>query len=425
MAIYSTKRPREWIGAVLLTAAICCASGCKHKAEEAPDVAVAVQAEHPAAGPISEEIAADAVLAPLAQAALSPRISSPIRAEYVQRGAHVRAGQLLLTLEDRDLQGVALDSKGTLAAAEASYATTTKATIPEDMQKSELDAAQAKTNLDIAARTSTERRQLFQQGALSGRDADAAFAAALQAQAAYDEALKHAQSVRDTLHDASAKAAAGQLDSAKGRFMSAEAQASYANLRSPIDGVVTDRPLFPGETAVAGTTIMTVMDTSSLLAKLHVAQATAQKLKLKGTAEIHIDGVDDPVEATVAFISPALDPGSTTTEIWLRLANPQGRFQVGTPVHVVIQGITVKDALQVPAAALIPADDGSTNVMVVAADGTAHKRPVKVGIRTKEKVQIVSGLSPEDNVITDGAYGLDDGTKVTIGKPKAGGEDKD
>ncbi len=81
---------------------------------DAGETAVAVQAEHPTVGPISEEIAADAILAPLSQAAIAPRISAPIRAEYVQRGAHVRKGQLLLTLEDRDLQGAALDSRGSL-----------------------------------------------------------------------------------------------------------------------------------------------------------------------------------------------------------------------------------------------------------------------------------------------------------------------
>ncbi len=68
------------------------AVGCKQKAEEAPEASVAVEAGHPTQGPISEEIAADAILAPIFLAAISPRISAPVRAEYVQRGAHVRRG---------------------------------------------------------------------------------------------------------------------------------------------------------------------------------------------------------------------------------------------------------------------------------------------------------------------------------------------
>src|SRR6516162_1281218 len=77
-------------------------SGCRKGAEEAPEAAVAVEAQHPTIGPIFEEITADAVLAPFAQAAIAPRISAPIVQEFVQRGARVHKGQLLLTLEDRD-----------------------------------------------------------------------------------------------------------------------------------------------------------------------------------------------------------------------------------------------------------------------------------------------------------------------------------
>ena len=323
-----------------------------------------------------------------------------------------------MTLEDRDLQGSALDSQGNLATAEASHATATGATIPEAVQKAELDLAQAKANLDVAVRTSEARKHLYEQGALPGRDADIAAAATVQAQAAYDTALKHLDSVSRTTRAADAKAAEGQLTSAKGKYMSAEAQVSYANIRSPIDGVVVDRPFFPGETAAAGTTVLTVMDTSALLAKLHIAQASAQELKVGGTAEIQIPGIPDQVQAIVSFISPALDAGSATVEVWLKLANADGRFKVGTAVHAVIQGTTIANALQIPAPSLIASPDGSTNVMVVGSDDVAHLRGVKVGVRTADRVQITDGLSATDTVITNGSYGLDDGTKVKVGDAK-------
>ena len=395
-------------------------AGCKKSAssDEDTDTAVSVQAEHPTVGPISEQIAADAILAPLAQAAIAPRINAPIRAEYVQRGAHVRKGQLLVALEDRDLQGSALDSKGAVTSAQAAYANATRATIPEEVQKAQLDVDQAQANLVVANRTAEERKRLLAQGAISGRETDTAIAAAVQAKATYDSAVKHLQSVENTTRKTDEETAKGQLTSAQGRLINAQAQVTYANLRSPIDGVVTDRPLFPGETASAGTPVVTVMDTSSLLAKLHIAQASAQKLKVGGSAQLTIPGVADPQAATVAMISPALDPGSTTVEVWLKLSNPDGRYKVGTPVHAVLQGTTIPNAVQLPAAAILPADDGSTNVLVVQPDGTAKKRAVKVGIRNPEKVQILDGVSPSDLVVTEGGYGLDDGSKVKIGGDK-------
>ena len=383
-----------------------------------------MQAEHPTVGPIAEEIPADAILAPLAQAAIAPRINAPIRAVYVERGAHVHKGQLLITLEDRDLQGSALDSRGAVTSAQAAYSTATQATIPEGVQKAKLDVDQARANLEVANRTAEERKRLLAEGAIAGRDVDTAVAAAVQAQDTYDNAVKHLQSVENTTRKTDAQAAQGQLTSAQGRLINAEAQVSYANLRSPIDGVVTDRPLFPGETASAGTPVVTVMDSSSLLAKLHIAQAAAQKLKLGGSADLFVPGLDDPQPATVSLISPALDPGSTTVEVWLKLPNPGGKFKVGTPVHAVMRGYTVPNAVLLPPSAILPAEDGGTNVLVVQADGTAKKRSVKLGLRTSDKVQILSGVTASDLVVTEGGYGLDDGSKVKVGGDKGDADDK-
>lgn len=415
--LYQTLMP------ALVVFAQFCTAGCRNQPQKAADAAVAVQVSQPTRGAISEQITADALLAPLSQAAIAPRISAPIRAEFVQRGSRVHRGQLLVTLEDRDLQGGAMDSRGAVLSAEANYTATTQATIPEAVEKAQADAVQLKTALAVAHRTVTERQNLYKQGAISGREVDLAVASEAQAKAAYETAEVHAAAVSHTTRRTDAQTAQGQLASAKGRLVNAQAQVSYASLYSPIDGVVTDRPMFPGETAAAGTPVVTVMDTSSLLAKLHLAQAAAQKLVVGGKAHVHVPGLDDAVEATVSFIAPALDAGSTTVEVWLRLANGDGRLKVGTPVHAVLTGTTVQNALQVPVAAIVPGGDGGSAVMVVAADGTAHRRAVTLGIRTPETAQILSGLSPSDKVITDGGYGLDDGTPVTIEKP--GAADKD
>ena len=416
----SGHRSTAW----LLSLALIACSGCKSADDKAEAPVVTVQAAQPTNGPISEEITADAILAPLAQAAIAPRISAPILREYVQRGQRVKQGQLLITLEDRDLRGAAADTQGAVATAQAAYTTAVNASIPDDVKKAQTDVDQARAARDVAQRTADERKKLFQQGALSGRDADTAYAAAVQAQSAFDVAQRHLESVLNTTQKTSKQTAEGQLTSAKGKLMSAEAQVDYAQLRSPINGVVTDRPLFPGETAQSGSTIVTVMDTSSLLAKLHLAQASAQKIHIGDKAEIQIPGMDEPAEATVSFISPALDAGSTTIEVWLKLSNNTGALKVGTPVHATLTGTTIKSTMQVPASAIVPGTDGATAVAVVGADGTAHKKVVKVGIRTPETVQILSGLAPTDNVISEGSYGLDDGTKVKIGKPGAA-EDKD
>lgn len=390
---------------------------------------VTVQAEHPEVGEISEHISADATLSPVAEAAISPKITAPVRAFYVQRGSKVKKGQLLAVLENRDLSAQALDNQGQYAAAQAAFEMQTKAQVPEDYHKAELDVAQAKAQLDLQQQIVDSRRKLFAEGAIPGRDYDIAAAALVQAQATYDVARNHLDSMKAVSREASLQQAKGQLSSAKGKYLAAEAQVSYSEVRSPITGVVTERPLFPGETANSGSSLVTVMDTSSLIAKVHLAQTVAQQLKVGDDASVLIPGVEKAAPAKVFLVSPALDPGSTTVEVWLRVDNKAGEYKAGTPVRTSIKGRTVAKAVKVPLSAVLTGQDGSKSVMVVGADGAAHKTVVKLGINDGEDVQVTEGLEGSETVITTGSYGLDEGTKVKVVKAPenedhAGGEAK-
>ncbi len=416
--------PVGLVGALLISLTALLPTACG-KTEEAAPTEVYVQAAHPERGDISEQLTADATLAPLAQAAISPKVTAPVKKFYVQRGSHVRAGQLLATLENSDLAAAALDNKGAYTAAQGSFDIATGATVPEDTTKAETDLTQATANLNLAQSIADSRAQLFAEGAIPGRDLDTAKAALVQAKAAHEIAKQHLEAVQKVSHKAALESAQGQLTSAKGKYLGAEAQLSYTEIRSPISGVVTDRPLFAGETAAAGNALLTVMDTSALLAKLHISQTQAQQLSLGALATIAVRGLDDPLPAKVALISPALDPGSTTVEVWLRVENAKGTLKAGTPVRTTITGRTAKNAMLVPAEAVQTGPDGESKfVLIIKPNGTAAKQPVTLGIRTTESAQVLSGLGPADTVITSGGYGLDEGTKVKVGTAptEAGGE---
>ncbi len=422
----TAHRPAIALALLLLVAGLL--QGCKKNNEAEAGALVTVQAEHAEIGEISEHIIADATLSPLAQASISPKITAPIRKFYVQRGSKVKKDQLLAELENRDLSAQALDNQGQYAAAQASFEMQTKAQVPEDYHKAELDVAQAKAQLDLQQQIVDARRKLFAEGAIPGRDYDTAAASLVQAQATYDVARNHMESLKVVSREATLQQAQGQLSSAKGKYLAAQAQVSYSEVRSPIAGVVTDRPLFPGETVNSGATLITVMDTSSLIAKVHLAQTVAQQLKVGDEATVQIPGVEKPLPAKVSLVSPALDPGSTTVEVWIKLENKGGKYKAGTPVRTSINGKTVDKAVKVPLSAVLTAQDGSKSVMVIGPDGAAHKKPVELGINDGEDVQITKGLDGSETVITVGSYGLDDGTKVKVGKAaeddQAGGESK-
>lgn len=403
----------------LLSVSLLLQVGCKKADDAADKPVVTVQAAHPKTDSITEEIDADAILAPVAQAAILPKVTAPVRKFYVQRGSHVKAGQLLATLESEDLAAATMDNKGALDAAQGAYAAATQSAVPEEQTRSRLDLEQAKTTLELDNSILEARKQLLAQGAIPGRDYDTARTTALQAQATYDLAKQKYEALGKVGTSASLESAKGQLASAKGKYLGAAAQLSYTNIRTPISGVVTDRPLFTGETASAGTPVVTVMDTSFMIAKLHIAQIQAQQLELGSPATITLPGIENPIDAKVALISPALDPGSTTVEVWLRVPNPKGKLKAGSSVHATLKARTVENALLIPTEAVQRSPEGAGKiVMVISSDGTAAKRAVTVGIQTDELAQIRSGLKPSDMVIITGGYGLDEGTKVKAGPPE-------
>ena len=152
-----------------------------------------------------------------------------------------------------------------------------------------------------------------------------------------------------------------------------------------------------------------------MIARAHVPQSDAAALKPGDAATIAAPG-EVRVQGKVTLVSPALDPNSTTVEVWIEAANPDGRLRPGTTVNVQMVAQTLNDAVVVPSSALLKTPEGETTVMIVR-DDRAHQVSVETGIRQGDRVQITKGLSGGETVIVSGAYGLPDNTKVKIAEP--------
>jgi HlyD family secretion protein len=381
---------------------------------------------------MQQKITADAVLFPVLQSAITTKISAPVKKFLVNRGSHVRAGQLLAVLENRDLAAAARENKGAYEQAQAQSTTTTAADLPQELQKAQLDAQAAKQALDAQQKVFDSRQELFQQGALPRKELDQAGVDLTNARNQSEIAQKRLDSLNAVGKQQTLKSAAGQLESAQGKFEGAAAQLSYSEIRTPINGVVTERPLYPGEMSAAGTPLVTVMDISQVIAKAHIPQSSAALLKVGDKATIEVPGMDKPFPGKVTIVSPALDTGSTTVEVWVQAKNPGEHLKPGTSVQVSMIARSVPDALAIPAAALLPAQDGTTSVMVVGtceksknpSDQCAHQKTVKTGIREEDRIQIVEGLQAGDRIVATGAYGLPDKSKITTAEAKPEGKDE-
>jgi RND family efflux transporter MFP subunit len=293
--------------------------------------------------------------------------------------------------------------------------TGTNSSVPEGCRK-QTACPTAKEQLDAAQKLMTAVSTCSNR-ARCPQDLDQAAVALAQAKPQYELAKRHLDALNAVVHQQELKGLQGQLSSAKGKYQGAAAQLSYSEIRSPLNGVVTDRPLYPGEMAAAGTPLVTVMDISRVTARAHIPQSEALLLKVGDPATITIPGQEETVEGKVTLVSPALDPNSTTVEVWVEAKNPKQTLRPGSSVRLSVVSQAVPDALVVPASALLTGPDGATTVMVIADDQHAHQQAVKAGIRQDDKLQITEGLKEGQRIVTDGAYGLPDNAKVTVEAP--------
>jgi RND family efflux transporter MFP subunit len=317
-----------------------------------------------------------------------PKISAPVKKFYVEKGSKVHAGQLLAELENSDLLAAQKENEGNFAQAQAGY--------EQAVQKAEQDRTLAKETLDAAQKLYKGRQDLFKQGAVSAKDVDDANVALVQAKNAYDASQKQLD----------LKVAEGQYKAAQAKTTEAEVSVNYSKIVSPIDGVVTDRPVYPGEMASNSGPIITVMNLSQIVARAHIDQQQASQLKVGDAATISTPGQPVALKGKVSLVSPALDPNSTTVEVWVQAPNPGERLKPGSNVQVQMVAQAVPHAIVIPAEALLTSSDGSTSVTILDTDNKPHKKKVKVGIRDAGDVQVTEGLQGGERVVTVGAFAL-------------------
>jgi multidrug efflux pump subunit AcrA (membrane-fusion protein) len=401
-------------------------AGCAAKNdEEGADVEAPtpVQVETVRKGPIDHVITADAILYPVNQANVTAKISAPVKRVLVNRGDHVKAGQLLVELETADLAATANESRSLYEQAQAALQTVTGATVIEDRNKAQSDLEAAKETLDAAQKVYDSRVALLKEGAIAQRQVDDQKVVLAQAQSAYNTAKQHLETLSSVGQREQVNAARAQVNAAKAHYENSEVQVGYGRVTSPIAGVVSDRPVYPGEMPQNGAPLVSIVDISSVVARANIPVKEASAIQVGRPATIA--GPEGDIAGKVTVVSPAVDPNTTTVEVWVQAPNPGEKLKPGGTVRVSIKADTLQDAMLVSSTALLNSDEGGQMVIVVTPDHVAHQHKVNVGIRQGINVQIVSGVNEGDKVVTSGGLGLDDGSKVTIQEAPAEDDDDD
>lgn len=357
----------------LLALLIVTTLGCgKKEAEIAPPSApVTVQGASVAAvalEAIPELQEAVGTVKALNLAAVSARIAGSVTGVYAKEGDRVSRGQLLVAIEA---------AEGGAAAAGAASGVVEAARAVEE--------ARARTKLADA--TFDRYRRLFNEQAVSRQEFEVR-------QMEQEVALQGVARAQARLSQA--------RQSAKG----AGTIAGYGKVASPMAGVVVAKQVEPGQTVFPGTPLVTVEGNDGYRLEVAAGEGLLGRIRQGDQVGIALPGA--PASGRISEIVPLVDPASRTFTVKIDLSGQGLRsgsfgkafFKVG-----------VRQGIAVPAAAVV--ERGAlTSVWTVSREGIARLRLVKLGAALGDRVEILSGLSAGERIVTSGTERVTDGAKV-------------
>jgi membrane fusion protein (multidrug efflux system) len=214
-----------------------------------------------------------------------------------------------------------------------------------------------------------------------------------------------------------------ELDAARATYQLAALQLSYTNVRSPIDGVVTDRmeAVKVGNTVTpvggviesSDSSMFVITDFKSLVLNINVPEGQLPKLAVGQPAEITVDAVPGKTLAgRISLITPRVDFQTATFPVKIEVDDVDGILRTGMFARVSIVYDRRANAVQIPRSALLESD-GPPSIFVVE-DGKAVERPLELGLSNGGFVEVLSGVAAEDKVVVVGQGALKNGTGVRV-----------
>src|SRR3989454_598418 len=329
------------------------------------------------------------------------------------------ARAVIAELESKDLRAQRAEAAAALNEARASERSLVTGTIPKTNAEDQKALFDARAKVNNARAVYERRRVLYEKGGISKKDLEAS---QLDLTTAEDELRLQEQTVSlraRSLNPNDRALAAAKVAEAQQHLATLDAQLGYATIRAPITGIVTDQFQYQGEFAAAGAKLVNLADVSEVIVKAPFPDTVVSQLKVGDPATVlPTDTPGEEMKGKVTLVGRSSDPTNRTVEVWVTLANGAGHLRANGAAQITISANSKSDAIIVPASAVTlessNADEGT--VMVVDAQNIAHETKVKVGIRTKDQMEITEGLQGGETVVIEGNFSLPDGTKVEVAK---------
>ncbi|HEY0406585.1 MAG TPA: efflux RND transporter periplasmic adaptor subunit [Pyrinomonadaceae bacterium] len=395
-------------------------------AASAEEVVVSVRVAKAERQPIAAEVAALGTIFPREQATVAAKVGAQIKQMRLLKNVIVRAGEVIAVLETRDLQAQRAEAVAALQEARLNVRGLSSGAIPQANAQAEKDLRDARANVNVARAQYERRRDLYSKGGIAFKEVEAAQLALTTAEDNLRLAERTSQIRTNAINPNDRALAESRVSQAEQRVATIDAQLSYAVVRAPLTGVVTDQFQFEGEYATPGGRLVQIADISEVVVKAQFADSVVAQLKVGDPATVSpTDLSGEQMSGKVSLISRSSDALNRSVEVWVNLGNGGGQLRTGGAAQVKVATNQSGDAVVVPASAVtLDASNAETGtVMVVGLDSVAHETKVTVGIRAPQQTQITSGLTGGETVVIEGNYALPDGTKVEVAEADAGGSD--
>lgn len=420
VAVY--QRHRWPVVALLLVLAglivfLVMASRKQSTAEAEEPIVVSVRVAKAERDSIAAEVTALGTIFARKEATVSSKIAGQIKTMALLRNKPVHEGEVVATLEARDIQAQRAEAAASVDEARTNLQNVTGGTIPQTAAQDQKALRDARANLANAAAVYERRLKLYEQGGISRKDLDASELAKTTAENDLRLAEATGRLHTLTMNPNERRVAEAKLKQAEDRLAGLDSQLSYAIIRAPFTGVIAEQFQFQGEFAAAGAKLFAIDDVSEVIVKAPVADTVSAQLKVGDTARVYPQSLPgEEMVGVISLVSKAGDPQSRTVEVWVNLKNDDGRLRADSAAKVVVATHAASNVIVVPIAAvtLDASTENTGTVMVVDENLIAHETKVTVGIRTKDKMEITSGLEGGETVVVEGNYALPDETKVEI-----------
>ncbi len=200
---------------------------------------------------------------------------------------------------------------------------------------------------------------------------------------------------------------------AKAMLTQAAERLERAVITAPIDGVLNDLIVEPGEFVGAGKPVAQIVEVDTLKAIVNVPERDVVHVKVGQPVRVVVDALEDfELKGKVRYIDQCGDQLCRTFRTEVTVDNRDRRARAGLIVRVIILRRVIEEAIMIPLVSVIPTETGYQ--VFVEEDGKASRRDVEIGLIVKDKVQAKTGLKPGDRLIIDGHRMVGHGSLVTV-----------